>query len=76
METSMIVTLSLIGVVAIIVVLTVWGLLTRYRRSAPDELLVVFGKAGKVKTEDGKIVATPSKIIQGGGCFVWPIIQD
>lgn len=72
----MIVTLSLIGVAAIIVVLTVWGLLTRYRRSAPDELLVVFGKAGKVKTEDGKIVATPSKIIQGGGCFVWPIIQD
>lgn len=72
----MIVTLSLIGVAAIIVVLTVWGLLTRYRRSAPDELLVVFGKAGKVKTEDGKTVATPSKIIQGGGCFVWPIIQD
>lgn len=76
METSMIVTFSLIGVAAIIVVLTVWGLLTRYRRSAPDELLVVFGKAGKVKTEDGKTVATPSKIIQGGGCFVWPIIQD
>lgn len=76
METSMIVTLSLIGVATIIVVLTVWGLLTRYRRSAPDELLVVFGKAGKVKTEDGKTVATPSKIIQGGGCFVWPIIQD
>ena len=72
----MIVTLSLIGVAAIIAVLTVWGLLTRYRRSAPDELLVVFGKAGKVKTEDGKTVATPSKIIQGGGCFVWPIIQD
>ena len=72
----MIVTLSLIGVAAIIVVLTVWGLLTRYRRSAPDELLVVFGKAGKVKTEDGKTVATPSKSIQGGGCFVWPIIQD
>ena len=72
----MIVTLSLIGVAAIIVVLTVWGLLTRYRRSAPDELLVVFGRAGKVKTEDGKTVATPSKIIQGGGCFVWPIVQD
>ena len=76
METSMIVTLSLIGVATIIVVLTTWVLLSRYRRSAPDELLVVFGKAGKVKTEDGKTVVTPSKIIQGGGCFVWPIIQD
>ena len=72
----MIVTFSLIGVGALIVVLTIWGLLSRYRRSAPDELLVVFGKAGKVKTEDGKEVMTPSKIIQGGGAFVWPIIQD
>ena len=73
---NMIVTFSLIGVGTLIVVLTIWGLLSRYRRSAPDELLVVFGKAGKVKTEDGKEVMTPSKIIQGGGAFVWPIIQD
>ena len=73
---NMIVTFSLIGVGALIVVLTIWGLLTRYRRSAPDELLVVFGKAGKVKAEDGKTIVTPSKIIQGGGTFVWPIIQD
>lgn len=73
---NMIVTFSLIGVGALIVVLTIWGLLSRYRRSAPDELLVVFGKAGKVKTEDGKEVMTPSKIIQGGGAFVWPVIQD
>ena len=51
---NMIVTFSLIGVGALIVVLTIWGLLSRYRRSAPDELLVVFGKAGKVKTEDRK----------------------
>ena len=73
---NMIVTFSLIGVAALIVILTIWGLLTRYRRSAPDELLVVFGKAGKVKSEDGKTIVTPSKIIQGGGTFVWPIIQD
>lgn len=72
----MIITLSLIGVGALIVIATIWGLLSRYRRSAPDELLVVFGKAGKVKTEDGKEIVTPSKIIQGGGAFVWPIIQD
>lgn len=76
METSMIVTLGLIGVAALVVILTIWGLLSRYRRSAPNELLVVFGKAGKVRDENGKTVVTPSKIIQGGGAFVWPIIQD
>lgn len=71
-----IISLVLIGVCALIVIATIWGLLSRYRRSAPDELLVVFGKAGKMKTEDGKTIVTPSKIIQGGGAFVWPIIQD
>lgn len=76
METSMIVTLSLIGLGVILVVTTIWTILARYRRSAPDELLVVFGKSGKTKTDDGKTVVTPSKIIQGGGTFVWPIIQD
>lgn len=76
METSMIISLSLIGIGALIVILTIWGLLSRYRRSAPDELLVVYGKAGHVKDEAGKTILTPSKIIQGGGCFVWPIIQD
>ena len=76
METGTLVLLSLIGIGVLVVVATVWGLLSRYRRAAPDELLVVFGKSGKVKLEDGTEVVTPSKIIQGGGAFVWPIIQD
>lgn len=76
METGTIISLVLIAVATIVVIGTIWGLLSRYRRSAPDELLVVFGKAGKMKTEDGKTIVTPSKIIQGGGAFVWPIIQD
>ena len=76
METGTIISLVLIAVAAIVVIGTIWGLLSRYRRSAPDELLVVFGKAGKMKTEDGTTIVTPSKIIQGGGAFVWPIIQD
>lgn len=76
MNSLTVITLSLIGMGVLLVIATIWGLLSRYRRSAPDELLVVFGKAGKVKTEDGKEIVTPSKIIQGGGAFVWPIIQD
>ena len=54
---------------ALILVTTIWGLLSRYRRSAPDELLVVFGKAGKVTNDEGKTIVTPSKIIQGGVAF-------
>ena len=76
MGTGTVISMVLIGVGALIVIATIWGLLSRYRRSAPDELLVVFGKAGKYKDESGKVIPTPSKIIQGGGAFVWPIIQD
>lgn len=68
-------TFILSGIIALVVILSVGFILTRYRRSAPDELLVVYGKAGHVKGEDGKKILTPSKIIQGGGTFVWPIIQ-
>lgn len=71
-----IITLAVIAVCVLVVILTVWGMLSRYQRAAPDELLVVFGKSGKMKTEDGKTIVTPSKIIQGGGTFVWPIIQS
>ena len=76
MGTGTVISMVLIGVGVLIVIATIWGLLSRYRRSAPDELLVVFGKAGKYKDESGKVIPTPSKIIQGGGAFVWPIIQD
>ena len=71
-----VITLAVIAVCVLVVILTVWGMLSRYQRAAPDELLVVFGKSGKMKTEDGKTIVTPSKIIQGGGTFVWPIIQS
>ena len=69
--TGTILTLCLIGGGVLFLVLTVWGILSRYRRSAPDELLVVFGKSGKIQVtgEDGKkeTLIVPSKIIQGGG---------
>ena len=65
----------MIGGAALLLVLTIWGILSRYRRAAPNEMLVVYGKAGHMKDKDGKKILTPSKIIQGGGTFVWPIIQ-
>lgn len=65
------------GIIAVLVILTVIGLLSRYRKCPSDEILVVFGKAGHKKDpETGKDILLPSKIYHGGGTFVWPIIQD
>lgn len=66
------------AIVIVLVVLTIIGLLSRYRRCPSDEILVVFGKAGNKVTnpETGESIHAPSKIIHGGGTFVWPVIQD
>lgn len=74
-------TLIIAGVIVLLVVLTFIGLLSRYRKCASDEILVVFGKAGKKKVVNEKTgkpeeVILPSKIIHGGGTFVMPVIQD
>lgn len=74
-------TLIIAGVVVLLAVLTFVGLMSRYRRCASDEILVVFGKAGKKvqkNPETGKdeTIVLPSKIIHGGGTFVFPVIQD
>lgn len=74
-------TLIIAGIIALLAVLTLVGLMSRYRRCASDEILVVFGKAGKKvqkNPETGKeeTVVLPSKIIHGGGTFVFPVIQD
>ena len=69
-----------VGVIALVVILTAIWILSRYRRCPSDQILVVFGKAGSKKVVDESGNPTdqvlPSKIIHGGGTFVWPVIQD
>ena len=60
----------LIGIMAAALMVGIFGLLilvTRYKRCASDEILVVFGKV-----KGGKA----SRCIHGGATLVWPLIQD
>lgn len=54
-------TLIIVGVIVLIAIITIIGILSRYRKCKSDELLVVYGKTGRV--------------YHGGAAFVWPIIQ-
>lgn len=54
------------GVIALLVILTVVGILSRYKKCRSDEVLVVYGKTS------GK---TSAKCYHGGAAFVWPVIQ-
>ena len=54
------------GVIALLIILTVVGILTRYKKCRSDEVLVVYGKT------KGK---SSAKCYHGGAAFVWPVIQ-
>ena len=59
--------LLIIGGIGIVLALvTLWGLLSRYKKCPANKMLVVYGKTGKDKV---------AKCLNGGGTFVWPVIQ-
>lgn len=73
--------ITLISTLAVLVIATVIGLISRYRKCASDEILVVYGRAGKRKVKNditGKTETqtVSAKIIHGGGTFVLPVIQN
>ena len=60
----------LVGIIFGVVLVGFFGfllLVTRYKRCASDEILVVFGKVGKNQA---------SVCIHGGARLVWPLFQD
>ena len=60
-------TLIIVGILVFLTIMTIIGLLSRYRKCPSDQLLVVFGKVGG---------SSAAKMYPGGGVFVWPVIQD
>ena len=54
------------GIVALVLLLTIVLILTRYKKCKSNELLIVYGKT------KGN---TASKCYHGGSAFVWPVIQ-
>lgn len=58
--------LIIIAAIVVVIFLTIWGILSRYKKVKSDEILVVYGKT------KGN---TASKCYHGGAAFVWPVIQ-
>jgi flotillin len=56
----------IIIVAAIVFFVTIFALISRYKRCPSDKILVIYGKTG----------GTSAKCIHGGGAFIWPVIQD
>lgn len=56
------------AILAVVIILTIIGVLSRYRRCKPNQVLVVYGKTGGEKKS--------AKLYHGGAAFVLPIIQN
>lgn len=56
----------LIGVLAIVLVVLMLFLASRYKRCPSDKILVIYGKTG----------GSSARCVHGGGSFIWPVIQD
>jgi flotillin len=56
----------LIIIVAVVVtIILISALVSRYKKCPSDKILVVFGRTG----------GSSAKCVQGGGAFIWPVIQ-
>lgn len=58
--------LSIIVVTVIVIFVTIFALVSRYKRCPSDKILVVYGRTG----------GTSARCIHGGGAFIMPVIQD
>lgn len=56
------------AILAVVIILTIIGVLSRYRRCKPNQVLVVYGKTGGEKKS--------AKLYHGEAAFVLPIIQS
>lgn len=56
------------AILAVVIILTIIGVLSRYRRCKPNQVLVVYGKTGGERKS--------AKLYHGGAAFVLPIIQS
>ena len=54
-------------VFVLLIFLTISWLASRYKRCPSDQILVIYGRVQKGRS---------NKTIHGGGTFVWPLIQD
>lgn len=68
---------AVIGIgLAFIVVFFLLLVLTRWRKVGPNEALIVFGRGSWMTDREGRRVKRGFRIVQGGGTFVWPVIEE
>jgi flotillin len=64
--------IALALVIIFVLLITIFWLLSRYRRCSSDKILVVYGKVGGGGMKGG----LAARCYHGGAAFIWPVFQD
>jgi flotillin len=56
----------IIVVFAVVMMVLIFSLVSRYKRCPSDKILVIYGRTG----------GTSARCVHGGGAFIWPVVQD
>ena len=56
----------IIGAIVVLVIITIVGIISRFRKCPSDKIMVVYGKTGNGKS---------AKCVHGGATFIIPFIQ-
>ncbi len=62
-------------IIAVVIFMVFWIILSRYTKVGPNEVLVVSGRTRKYVSPDGTESSRGFRIVKGGGTFVYPVIE-
>ena len=66
--------IAIVGL-AIMLVVGIAVVLSRYTKVGPNEVLIVSGKKHRYADPDGSIKTRGFRIVKGGGTFVYPVVE-
>lgn len=64
-----------VAAVIVAILLLAFAFAKRYRKVGPNQALVISGRGGRIATLEGSYDRRGYRIVQGGGTFIWPIIE-
>ena len=74
MSTAMVIVGVVAGVLFVVFLfIIIWA--NRYIKVGPNEVLIISGRSKKILDVDGVARRVGFRMVQGGGTFVWPVIE-
>ncbi|PYS93659.1 MAG: flotillin, partial [Acidobacteria bacterium] len=72
---NVLVTVLVFFLVPIVFFILILAVAKRYRKVGPNQVMVISGRRHRMKTADGRTEVSGYRIRQGGGAFIFPLLE-